>query len=392
MRSTPATILRIGTAIAIVAAGLVAVDVAPAAAAPSWSIVSSPSPAGPTHDDLDGLSCSSSTNCLAVGNTYGGLLTLSERWNGSSWSQIPTPDPSWLFGEAPSYLSDIACTKASSCFAVGYGEEDAAGPLIERWNGSSWSAFATPGYGTGASLNAIACKGASMCQAVGVNGTALFAARWNGSSWTTVAVHEPAGAQSATLSDVKCASTTNCIAVGTYTTATATKTLTERWNGTKWAVVSSPNPVGARSSSFAGVGCPAASTCFAAGTYTAQNHQVRTLIERWNGSSWSIVASPSPSGRPALSSVACRSVSACTAVGSKGASTLVERWNGTKWAVVSSPSPSGASSSVLHAVNCPSATVCYAVGDGAFTSGDRVFTERWNGSCGSSRRARSPRR
>ena len=118
VRSILATILRIGSVIAIVATGLVTVNATPAAAAPSWSIVSSPSPAGPTHGELDGLACTSNTNCQAVGNNYGGL-TLGERWNGTSWSQVRTPDPTWIYGEATSYLSDIACIKAHAATALG---------------------------------------------------------------------------------------------------------------------------------------------------------------------------------------------------------------------------------------------------------------------------------
>ena len=387
MRRTLGAVLRIGTVIALLNTGLVAGPVTPAvAAAPSWSIVPSPSPAGPTHGELDGVTCTSTTNCLAVGSTAFGSLTLGERWNGGSWSQVPTPDPDRTFGVGATFLSGIACAGTSKCFAVGYavnGAAGGAGPMIQKWNGSSWSFDSAPGFGTNASLNSVSCAGALTCHAVGGDGDVLFATRWNGSSWVSVAIPRPAAATHAALSGVKCTSATNCIAVGTYTTTTptATKTLAERWNGNAWTIVSSPNPAGASSSSLNGVACPVASTCFAVGAYTKANQQ-RVLVERWNGSSWSIASSPSPAGRPTLASVACFTASSCTAVGTKGASTLVERWNGTKWAIVPSPSPPGALSSELRAVHCPTAAVCFAVGRGAFASGqsNRVFTERWNGS------------
>ena len=44
-------------------------------------------------------------------------------------------------------------------------------------------------------------------------------------------------------------------------------TLTERWNGTAWAIQPGPHP-GAQGSSLAGVACPSASSCFAVGYYT----------------------------------------------------------------------------------------------------------------------------
>ena len=270
MRRSLASLLRIGTAIAMVAAGLVAVNPAPAAAAPSWSIVPSPSPDGPTIGELDGVACTTATNCLAVGTTaaYGtfGELTLGERWNGSSWVQVPTPDPDWSFGVGPAYLSGVACA-GGSCFAVGF-EVNGSGPrpIIQRWNGREWSYDAAPGAGSNASLNAVSCAGTSGCHAVGGDGTALIATRWNGSAWVSVTIRKPAGATSAALSGVKCTSSTNCVAVGSYTTGSVTKTLIERWNGTAWTVVPSPNPVGATSSSFTGVACPIASTCFAVGS------------------------------------------------------------------------------------------------------------------------------
>jgi hypothetical protein len=62
----------------------------------------------------------------------------------------------------------------------------------------------------------------------------------------------------------------------------------------------------------------------------------------------------------------------CTAVGelynhSGSSRTLIESWNGTSWSAV--PSPSSASGSQLDAVSCVSATVCTSVGSYINTSG-----------------------
>ena len=99
-------------------------------------------------------------------------------------------------------------------------------------------------------------------------------------------------------------------------------------------------------------------------------------MERWNGTSWSIVTSPNPSGtaESVLSSVSCPSTTSCFAVGSNlttsHTKTLVEHWNGTSWSIVTSPNPSGATDSALSGVSCPTTTSCYAVGDWSTPTSD----------------------
>ena len=108
--------------------------------------------------------------------------------------------------------------------------------------------------------------------------------------------------------------------------------LVERWNGTKWAIQKTPNPVGASSIFLFGVSCTSASACTAVGYYYNGTTYV-TLAERWNGTKWSIQQTPNPTGGSGnqLVGVSCASTSACTAAGqySNGTTTvtLAERWN-----------------------------------------------------------------
>ena len=71
------------------------------------------------------------------------------------------------------------------------------------------------------------------------------------------------------------------------------------------------------------------------------------MIERWNGSSWSISASPLPPGGGELRDVDAISAGDAWAVGftnsSDGNLTLTERWNGSSWRIVPSPSVSAQS-------------------------------------------------
>ena len=62
------------------------------------------------------------------------------------------------------------------------------------------------------------------------------------------------------------------------------RTLVESWNGTAWSVVASPSP----SVAFLyGVSCPSARSCKAVGEYANNSGAVRTLVESWNGTAWS---------------------------------------------------------------------------------------------------------
>ena len=75
------------------------------------------------------------------------------------------------------------------------------------------------------------------------------------------------------LEGVTCASASECWAVGSYDTDpnhTSSQTLIEHWNGTSWSIVASPNN-GMSVNLLHGVACASASECWAVGTYYASN-------------------------------------------------------------------------------------------------------------------------
>ncbi len=165
----------------------------------------------------------------------------------------------------------------------------------------------------------------------------------------------------------------------TFTTAFP-GTLAEGWNGSSWTIRASPNPGGENGGVLNGVSCTSPSACTAVGTYN-NGGSIETLAERWDGTSWTIQSTPNPSGsnNSVLDGVSCTSPSACTAVGqydSAGTNvTLAERWDGTSWTIQTTPNPGDSASSVLSGVSCTSATACTAVGSGA----GAALAERWDG-------------
>jgi len=132
-------------------------------------------------------------------------------------------------------------------------------------------------------------------------------------------------------------------AVGSYNNdASIDQTLIEHWNGTSWSVVPSPN-VGTNYNQLQGVAAVSANDVWAVGGYFTSDGIYQTLIEHWDGTSWSVILSANPGeGADAFAGVAVVSANDVWAVGfyedNVGPSqTLIEHWNGTSWSVVGSP-------------------------------------------------------
>ncbi len=189
-------------------------------------------------------------------------------------------------------------------------------------------------------------------------------------TWTVQPTPTPAQGVDGLLLAVSCVSSSDCTAVGGYTSNAGPVTLAEHWDGTSWAVQATPNPTGASFSTLEGVSCPSASDCTAVGEYDSNHGSSLPLAEHWDGSTWTIQAMPVPSGAfgVQVKAVSCPTASDCTAVGhyAKQGSpdlTLAEHWNGSTWAVQAMPIASPVASSVfLTGVSCPAPGQCTAAG------------------------------
>src|SRR6476469_7210330 len=189
--------------------------------------------------------------------------------------------------------------------------------------------------------------------------------------WSIVSSPNTSATEHNALRGVTCVSASECWAVCYYLTENASQTLIERWDGISWSIVSSPNTSATDYNSLSGVTCVSASECWAVGYYfTSDNFVDQTLIERWDGTAWSIVSSPNTSTTEAnvVLGVTCVSASACWAAGyyygldDLISQTLIERWDGTSWSIVSSPN-TNTQPNVLLGVTCVSASECWAVGN-----------------------------
>jgi hypothetical protein len=206
-------------------------------------------------------------------------------------------------------------------------------------------------------------------------------------SWSYTPTPTPPGVTSASLHAIACPTTTSCFAVGTYTNASGRFMRTMHWSGTEWSIQATPNPVGATSSSLNGVACPSPISCFAVGQSYGRSG-LRTIALHWNGSAWAIQPTQTPLGTTisGFHAVACPTAKSCFAVGeyattaAPGFKTLVEHWNGTKWGIQPSPNPSTAFSATLHGVSCPLSQSCFAVGSWVRSpSRTKALVAHWNG-------------
>jgi hypothetical protein len=360
----------------------------------SWTVQSTPNPADSSFVYLRGVSCSTASACSAVGfytNSAGSQVTLAEVWDGTGWTIQSTPNPA-----GPSFvgLLGVSCSASSACNAVGLTEMGPTLTLAEHWDGSSWTIQSTPNPAGAVTTNlvGVSCSSASQCVSVGfspVPGTPL-AESWDGSSWTLQSVPSPADADSSILSRVSCASPMACVAVGFYLdSAGARHTLAEGWNGSSWSLQPTPEPVGAKGSFLDGVSCTSPTACVAVGSYVNSAGTTVTLIDGWDGTSWSLQQSPNPAGATdsELNGVSCPTAAACTAVGfySNGPGTdlpLAEARSGGGWVIQAVPLPAAAGNVArFTTVSCSAATACTALGflgsQGPLPAG---FAERWDGS------------
>jgi hypothetical protein len=303
---------------------------------PPWSIQTTPNPLGLPGVEIDvlsGVSCWSATACAAAGyylDTEGIVVGLVEGWNGTTWEVQPTPNHA---GATGSHLESVSCSSSTACTATGYYEnsQGAHFTLAEQWNGSTWKVQTTPTSGNSANLASVSCTSATECTAVGqtISGNpakkAPLVERWNGTEWKTQTVATPSGYEEGWFSGVSCPASNACTAVGSYISPSlGVLALAERWNGTTWSVQATPELKEYFEIYLNGVSCSAASACTAVGEYQhALRHGKEALVERWNGTSWQIQESPNPTGKEAeeksqwkLSEVSCPSATSCVAIGS----------------------------------------------------------------------------
>ena len=177
----------------------------------------------------------------------------------------------------------------------------------------------------------------------------------------------PTSATGVRLDAVTCGTTTRCVAVGFYNDRFSdTLPFSETWNGSGWTLVAMalPDPIDESVSAYVyGLSCPSASYCVAVGQHSPSfSNPLQSLVETFNGTTWSVTDGTLAPGPGILNAVSCSSPTSCLAVGRvANGSSLAEAWNGTTWSLTT-PTGTDPSASDLLGVSCPGSAPCLAAG------------------------------
>ena len=272
----------------------------------SWSLV--------TVDHfahLTSVSCvDNSSFCVAVGGSKNAFFSTN---GGSSWTAEPN---GMLSGEVG--LNGVSCPSITTCFAVGD-----KGAITKTTNGGvSWTSLQTSVTDDFLNLSGVSCPAEGICYSVGSGG---ILATKDGVTWTKQSSDGPQA--------ISCASTSDCVAVGTNLVFTTTD------GGATWIAQTLPVPAG-----LDAISCPSNSDCFAGGTVM--------LATTNGGKTWT----QQPFIGGTVLAIACASTKTCVAVGFGG--TISRTTDGLHWTVEPRLTTAG-----LHGVSCPTASDCIAVGD-----------------------------
>jgi hypothetical protein len=302
----------------------------------------------------------------------------------------------------PRLLAQPAPALGRSRPGLGPGPQPAApAPANSPWQlQPAANALSTNGF-----LYSISCPTAAACTAVGSYENAAatevpLAQASTGAAWHPEAAATPPGAEYTKLYGVSCTAVDSCAAAGYYLDSTGEgHPLAEQWNGTAWSIEATPAPAGSVNSGLFAISCPAANACTAVGATKDSAGTETPVAEQWNGTAWQVQAVPVPAGSTfsEFLAVSCSSALACTAGGTSSnssfqTSALAERWNGTGWQIQPTPSITGSSGAEFDGVSCAASQSCIAAGTSFTQAGDEVMlAEAWNGTTWSVQAAKPPR-
>ncbi|MDA8342693.1 MAG: sialidase family protein, partial [Actinomycetota bacterium] len=184
----------------------------------SWTDWSVGSQLPPPTGGLDAVSCPTTTDCVAVGaNANGGGSILTTTDGGATWSDRVAPTVTFdingvQFSSRGYVLDGVSCSSTQACVAVGtvstrvsfFDVVDVSAAILTSTDGGvTWTSQSVPNGVT--QLAAVSCPSTTSCVAVG---SAILTSTDGGVTWTSQSV--PSGVTQ--LAGAACPSTTSCVA------------------------------------------------------------------------------------------------------------------------------------------------------------------------------------
>lgn len=272
-----------------------------------WRAVRVPQPPG-RQAWFHGVFQLTPTDVWAVGESSNadsqteGERTLIEHYDGSAWTIVPSPNPAHGTRSA-NILTSVSGTGPEDIWAAGYDFDPATETiefLLEHWDGSSWTASPSPTPPGGLDVAwGITAISPDDVWAVGDSALQVTrAAHWDGNAWTIVptpSLHD--GINPTNLLTGATAISSNDVWASGYegnaNNQNFSKPYMVHWNGSKWTLTILPNR-GGEGSLLRGTVALNSSDVWAVGQTQELDGAILTLTERFDGSAWTIVPSPSP--------------------------------------------------------------------------------------------------
>lgn len=281
---------------------------------------------------LFGVDAGPAGDAWAVGWEFSEGRPLTLHWTGTAWRNVPAPRTS-----DADFLHDVKVIQTDDVWAVGSIETNNH-TLILHWDGEGWSVVSSPNPSGKDILTGVDGTSSTDVWAVGISDFLepsetfrTLVAHWDGEAWTVVPSPNPTSFN--LLWDVLALSPTDAWAVGSTSDGQGgERPLVLHWDGVEWTEVPTPD-VGTegRYSGLRSVAGASSNEVWAVG-YEGLDDGDRPLIERWDGTAWTVVPGDTRAGFGDLRSVVALSTGKAVAVGSRSQNEgLIEEWNGTRW-------------------------------------------------------------
>jgi hypothetical protein len=285
--------------------------------------------------------------------------TLVEHWNGSRWSVVPSPDGSepinWLTGVSAVSADDVWAVGYTN---DGNGFESQSFTLTMHYDGTSWEVVTSPnpipdpnpgGYDVSNELYGVHAVSADDVWAVGHTFTVTLeqtmALHYDGTEWSNVPT--PHKSRYSRLRSVDGVAADDIWAVGEIDRQGKQRTLTQHYDGASWTTVPSPNE-GISVDYMSSVSVAAPDDVWVAGYHIEVigfDQPYQTTTWHFDGTAWSLVDAPDVNTlNNYLRGVVTTPGGGAVAVGfwdtGNELRTLIERWNGSSWTIMASPNAS----------------------------------------------------
>jgi hypothetical protein len=349
--------------------------------------------------DVSSYSMSLGVRKPAVFNKIGS----NQQANTYSWGNLPSGSSNGV----NSYVSSLASDGNGNIYVGGdftqLGDGTSANH-IAKWNGSSWSTLPSgSSNGVDGKVLALTSDGNGNIYVGGYfthlsDGTsANYVAKWNGSSWSTL----PSGSSNGVNSIVRALASDGKgnIYVGGYFTQLGDGTSANhiaKWNGSSWSTLQSGTSNGVNSNVYSLASDNNGNLYVGGVFYQLGDGTSANYIAKWNSNSWSSL--PSGLSNGVNNGVSAISISSngkggidvyvggyFTQLGDGTSANYIAKWNSSGWSILPSSSSNGVNNIVYalsSSTNDTGGTDAYIggyftqLGDGTSAN----FIAKWNGS------------